>query len=368
MVFLLSLLLLGGMNTPLTAQGWSWSGYVGQVTHELSSTSPAEVSALLSLRYQGSRGSWAFLSTGVPFGSGEATWGAGGLGTRLTGEAGPIQLGVDLDGQAYGFRDPSLAQLGTGGVLGVRPLVAAGNRAARLEVRSGWAAYGTALGGRSFSRSVHDSDANLHVYPAPWARLTGTTRHVRAKEGSYSFGGGQLTLGFGRLQLWGGVGGWTSDVLPTVQWNAGGGVALDRAERTRIVLAMRQDAMDPLYWNTPRSRWSFGVTHALGGERARTTPPRPRVVMSAQGSPGQLEIRLPTQDAAGRPAVAGEFTGWKPVPMTRDGDDWVATFQLGAGVYRYAFRTESGEWFVPESTPGRRADGMGGFVAVLIIS
>ena len=46
----------------------------------------------------------------------------------------------------------------------------------------------------------------------------------------------------------------------------------------------------------------------------------------------------------------------------------VAVFELEPGVYRYSFRSESGEWFVPESTPGRRPDGMGGFVAVLVVS
>jgi RNA polymerase sigma-70 factor (ECF subfamily) len=319
----LTLLAVTGTATPLEGQDWSWSFHGGRVTHELSGSSPSEISGLLSLRYQDAGGSWGFLSTGVPFGDGDATWMAGGLGTRIHTDAGPIQLGLDVDGQAYGFRDPSLAQLGTGGVLGIRPLLAAGNRAARLEVRSGWAGYGSAIGASSFRRSVHDSDVRLHVYPVPWARLTGTVRHMRAQEGSYSFGGGQLALGFGRLQLWGGVGGWTSELLPTVPWNAGGSVALDQAGGTRIVMTARRDATDPLYWNTPRSRWSVGLTHTFGGRDTNPAPRSPRIVMSADGSIRQVEIRLPANEAEGQPSIAGAFNDWTPTPMIRDGEEWV---------------------------------------------
>jgi hypothetical protein len=37
-------------------------------------------------------------------------------------------------------------------------------------------------------------------------------------------------------------------------------------------------------------------------------------------------------------------------------------------VYQYAFRSTSGEWFVPASIAGRRDDGMGGHEAVLVVS
>jgi len=40
---------------------------------------------------------------------------------------------------------------------------------------------------------------------------------------------------------------------------------------------------------------------------------------------------------------------------------------LTAGVYHYAFRSAGGEWFVPASVVGRRDDGMGGHVAVLVV-
>jgi hypothetical protein len=56
------------------------------------------------------------------------------------------------------------------------------------------------------------------------------------------------------------------------------------------------------------------------------------------------------------------------VPMQRDGSRWTYAAQLAPGVYHYAFVAEDGTWFVPESVPGRQDDGMGGHVAVLVVS
>jgi hypothetical protein len=72
--------------------------------------------------------------------------------------------------------------------------------------------------------------------------------------------------------------------------------------------------------------------------------------------------------AKGRPAIAGDFTGWKPVPMQRDGSRWTYMVKLEPGAYHYAFVAEDGTWFVPESVAGRQDDGMGGHVALLVVS
>jgi hypothetical protein len=83
---------------------------------------------------------------------------------------------------------------------------------------------------------------------------------------------------------------------------------------------------------------------------------------------GRAVISLSARSATGAPAVAGDFTGWKPVPMRRDGSRWTYTAHLDPGVYHYSFVGEDGTWFVPESVPGRQSDGMGGYVAVLVVS
>ena len=56
-----------------------------------------------------------------------------------------------------------------------------------------------------------------------------------------------------------------------------------------------------------------------------------------------------------------------PVPMQREGRDWTIRLPLAKGAYHYAFQSARGAWFVPASIPGRRDDGMGGQVAVLLV-
>jgi hypothetical protein len=53
--------------------------------------------------------------------------------------------------------------------------------------------------------------------------------------------------------------------------------------------------------------------------------------------------------------------------MQRDGDHWTYTIALAPGVYHYSFVSNTGEWFVPASVAGRKDDGMGGHVAVLVV-
>ena len=54
--------------------------------------------------------------------------------------------------------------------------------------------------------------------------------------------------------------------------------------------------------------------------------------------------------------------------MQREGREWLLRLPLAPGVYHYAFRSDRGQWFVPPSVPNRRDDGMGGYVAVMVVS
>ena len=84
---------------------------------------------------------------------------------------------------------------------------------------------------------------------------------------------------------------------------------------------------------------------------------------------GEVVVTLRVEDAPqGAVSIAGDFNGWQPVPMQREGTEWVVRLPLAAGAYHYAFRSAAGAWFVPSSTPFRRDDGMGGHVAVLMVS
>ena len=141
---------------------------------------------------------------------------------------------------------------------------------------------------------------------------------------------------------------------------SGRGVSL--GARTTLWGSVRQEAPDPLYWNPSRRTWSVGLTQRLG------RIPAPLVPVSASPA-GTVVVRLPAGDApAGAVSIAGDFNNWQPAPMQREGGDWIVRLPLTPGVYHYTFRSANGDWFVPPSTAGRRDDGMGGYVAVLVVS
>jgi len=134
-------------------------------------------------------------------------------------------------------------------------------------------------------------------------------------------------------------------------------------DRLALWSSVRQEAPDPLYWNLPRRSWSVGIT------RRFNSAGQAQPLATAEADAGGVMIRLNAVDVDGASvSVAGDFNGWRPVPMQREGRDWLVRLPLAPGVYHYAFRSDRGEWFVPASVPGRRDDGMGGYVAVLVVS
>jgi hypothetical protein len=83
---------------------------------------------------------------------------------------------------------------------------------------------------------------------------------------------------------------------------------------------------------------------------------------------GQVVLHLPARDAsAPPPLIAGDFTNWMPARMERHKDEWRYSVHVSSGVYHFAFRGADGRWFVPASFPNRVDDGMGGWVAVLVL-
>ena len=111
----------------------------------------------------------------------------------------------------------------------------------------------------------------------------------------------------------------------------------------------------------PRRAWSSGLRLTL------SEPPAAAEPVPAEYGDGRATISIPTGDAEGEPRIAGDFTDWEPRSMTRVGDEWRFTVALEPGVYEYAFVAPDGSWFVPESVPGRKDDGMGGEVAQLVV-
>jgi hypothetical protein len=270
-----------------------------------------------------------------------------------------VGVGADVGVHGYSFRDRVAGQSGTGGNLDAMPFARVSAGTAFLEARGGWRGQTMSFVGVRDNRGVFETGARGGYGSA--LRVEGDVHWVRATEGTYPFAGGSASYNTSTVQVWGLVGKWMATTLDERVWGFGSSVTL--GARTTVWGSVRQDAPDPLYWNATRRTWSVGVTQRLGRVPAAVVP-------LAASPAGTVVVRLSGRDVpdAGGVSIAGDFNNWNAVPMQRDGFDWIVRLPLGPGTYHYTFRSASGEWFVPASTAGRREDGFGGYVAVLVVS
>jgi hypothetical protein len=78
--------------------------------------------------------------------------------------------------------------------------------------------------------------------------------------------------------------------------------------------------------------------------------------------------RLTIKGAPARQAeVMGDFTDWKPEPLTGMGDGrWALPTALSPGVHHLNVRFDGGRWVVPSGTSAVD-DGFGGRVGLLVV-
>jgi hypothetical protein len=101
-----------------------------------------------------------------------------------------------------------------------------------------------------------------------------------------------------------------------------------------------------------------------------TAPPAERrgaafALLSPKSSGALLVVRVVADDTA-QVEVAGSFSGWKPVPLTRTGDAWEAEIALPPGSHRVAVRINGGPWQAPRGT-ARVKDDYGGSAGLIVV-
>jgi hypothetical protein len=365
---------------PARAQEWRASARLGRVTGESAPAgSSGSPSAVLGLARSAPR-DWLGLSAAIPL-SDDPFWAVLGGWHRLD-TRGSAGLLLDLTGQAFIQRQSngSAAPAPSPGSLPLAPSAptplradpsgqGAGGEAmaggfarstlVRFEARAGLAAQSSRLGDVSGSRTLPSGDARLFY------DLTPVTIQLESRgwldDGvTHGYLGAGLQYARGPISMWGSVGGWVSGGLDATAWTAGAGAEV--APGLTLQLGGRGNMFDPLYLSASRSSFWGGLSLRLGGSRGTAAP------VPARTRDGRALISLAARDAEGAPCIAGDFTGWKRVPMQREGSRWTWAGTLEPGVYHYAFVAEDGSWFVPESVPGRQQDGMGGWTAVLVVS
>lgn len=340
------------------AQGLSADVSAGRVVYAPVSANVETTSLMGALRYDARSGGWVYGAAGVPLRS-DLSWGGGGAGGRWTlagADGRGVGLGVETGGHAFLYRDGVARVTGSGGAIDALPFVAMTSGAGRVELRGGWRGQALSTAGVTERRGV--MEGGIRAGYGVSARVEADARWVRADGDLYPFLGGAFAYTGSPIHVWVNVGRWLSADLDAV--SSGGGVGVNIGTRATLWVSAHYEAPDPLYWNAPRRSWRVGVTRHL----PRTAGPRSAPRLEAGG----IIIEVPVPEApGGAVAIAGDFSKWAPMLMRLEGDVWRIRLPLAPGVYSYAFQAGGGQWFVPVTAPGRRDDGMGGYVAVLVV-
>jgi hypothetical protein len=346
--------------TAARGQGWSADVSAGRLVYDPLSANVAASSLSGSLRYDTGRDTWVYGTVAAPAREGGTLWGAVGTGGRVIGPLwqGRAGFGADVGAHGFSFRDRVVDQAGTGGTLEALPFARLSAGSGFVEGRAGWRGHTLSFAGVRENRGVFETGARGGY--GTTVRVEADARWVHASEGTYPFAGATVAYDVSPVQVWGQVGKWLASDLDQRVWALGSSVSL--GGRTTVWGRVRQEAPDPLYWNSTRRSWSIGLTQRLGRLPAPLAP-------VARSPAGTVIVRLPATEApAGAVSIAGDFNNWQSAPMQREGGEWIVRLPLAPGVYHYTFRAANGDWFVPSSAAGRRADGMGGYVAVLVVS
>ncbi len=142
--------------------------------------------------------------------------------------------------------------------------------------------------------------------------------------------------------------------------------AYSPTDAATIRLEAGRYATDPLYGTPGSFAASLGVSVRLGSLQAplRRTRPVELADSGADGRKARFRLRLPHATSV---AVAGDFTGWRPRPMSRAGDDWLLEMTVPNGVHHFAFLVNGSKWYVPDDAPGASADEWGRRNATLVV-
>lgn len=317
------------------------------------------------------------VSAGLPTNTREPVWAAIGGWKRVTFHRSRVFAGLDLAANGFLMRDRSEPATPVPGVnppgaqpsrlngyaLAGQALPVLGFDAAAFEVRgrAGVSLYESRLGAEKRRRTVRLADVQVTYTPESVFAVTPVLRVYGAEEGRYTYGGVTGIAGYRKANVWASIGQWVGTSRESgAPWAIGGTVKVH--PRVSLNASRRYDTVDPLYLSPPQTSWGVGISVQIGGPAMPPPQPLPAAYVG-----GRATIRLAVSESASAPRIAGDFNSWQPQLMERAGNQWSYSVVVSPGVYNYAFVDAKGQWFVPKNLPGRRDDGMGGHVAVLVV-
>lgn len=364
---------------PALAQEWRASAQTGRIRSSLDPV--ATESFALGLQYEGPTAGLR-MSGGLPFHSDDLLRGGASAWKRLSVEGRGVRAGLDFSGSAFvavdradrpapprsplpGLFNPqqpaAIDRSGRAFSGQAMPVLGYETPTAQFHVRAGVSRYAAAFSGQTGDRSVRLADAQLTLTPSHSLAIVPAVRRFQASgEAASTFTGISAIAAGSPATLWASVGQWSGTSSNGTPWSVGGRLLLHRL--VSLEGSVRRDTFDPLYLQPAQTSWSVGLSVLVAGRTRAVAPPVPAAYVN-----GRATIRLPATASRAQPAIGGDFNDWKPAPMERDGAGWTYSVAVPPGVYSYAFVAGDGTWFVPPGVPGRKDDGMGGHVAVLVV-
>lgn len=356
------------------AQSWYVSSEAGRIRSTLDPAA-ATPSVSLGVRYE-DRSTALRVTAGVPTTSNEALWSGVAVFRRAAINSGSFSAGLDLLGNAFALLERSGNPLAVPGPLDgatpdvdrhghavagqVLPTLAYEGVRFQARARAGVSRYASRIVNQTRDRSVVLADLQVTWMPAPTLALSPVVQRFQPKaDTTVSYVGMSAIAASSSGSVWASLGKWSDDRYRDPQWSAG--ARLQVHPNVSLEGVARHTTLDALYLQPAQTSWSIGLSVLLGRARTIVLP------VPAEYRGGRAVIRLPLRASKDPVSIAGDFTGWKPAPMVRHGEHWTFTVAMAPGVYHYAFVNSAGEWFVPKDVAGRKDDGMGGHVAVLVV-
>lgn len=363
--------------TPGEAQ-WVLGAQAGRLRNVPGAVPAADGVLGLGLQYSDRVGGFR-AAVGLPVRAQEPYWGTLGGWVRLAHTRAGFAVGLDLSGQGTMLRDRDGGLREVPGLLGPRlepvpvtaaytiggeglPLLAYEAGRVRVQARAGVARLWVVRGETRGDRTVPLGDLQLTVLVSNAIAIAPVVRRFHEPDDRVSdYVGATAVIAGGPVSFRVNMGHWMGVLEAETPWSAN--ATIQPVGRLLLTAGARHDGYDPISRQPPQTSFSISAGIRLGrAPLARVTQPVPVV-----GRDGRSVIRLSVAESPASPRIAGDFTGWSPQPMQREGAHWTFEVSLAPGVYQYAFVAADGTWFVPESVPGRRSDGMGGQVAVLVV-
>jgi hypothetical protein len=341
---------------PAAAQSLIWAGYGQNVDH----ATGLETGQNVTLGYILARPTAGFAGVvGVPVdadvGSRWATATA-----WFDQRVGATSLWLNGTGSLFAFDAPLVDGASLGSMASLDAHTARDLGPAEARVRLGGRHASHFAGGQSYDRLLGRAGASIATRSAS-LELRGDLDHWRAREAGYNQVGVRAALTEQRVRAWASASRWLDNDLSGTGWDVGARFSV--TDRVSVTARGGVQAEDILFWIPPQRTWLLGVQLRTGANARVAALPVP----VHQSGRNAVTLALPVEEFATAPAVAGTFSDWQPIPMRRSGDRWQVALDLEPGVHEYSFVTADGTWFVPAGTPGRKPDGFGGHVAVLIV-